>query len=78
MVCPAIASRLTPVGGGYTQGLMMFYISLGFGFGGVVSGIAVDSFGWASLPLAIGGLSALSLVCILIVGAKAVMARSKA
>jgi MFS family permease len=78
MVCPAIASRLTPVGGGYTQGLMMFYISLGFGFGGVVSGIAVDCFGWASLPLAIGGLSALSLVCILIVGAKAVMARSKA
>ncbi|SEG27739.1 MFS transporter [Vibrio hangzhouensis] len=70
MISPAIAARLTFVGGGLTQGLMMFFISLGFGLGSVISGVAVDGFGWAALPFSILVLTAASYVCILIVGAK--------
>jgi predicted MFS family arabinose efflux permease len=70
MISPAIAARLTLVGGGYTQGLMMFFISLGFGLGSVVSGIAVDGYGWSALPLAILGLTVVSYICILIVARK--------
>ncbi|MCW8346458.1 MFS transporter [Vibrio sp. ZSDZ65] len=70
MISPAIAARLTLVGGGYTQGLMMFFISLGFGLGSVVSGVAVDGYGWSALPLAILGLTVISYVCILIVASK--------
>ncbi len=70
MISPAIAARLTLVGGGYTQGLMMFFISLGFGLGSVVSGVAVDGYGWSALPLAILGLTVVSYICILIVARK--------
>ncbi|WP_394151696.1 MFS transporter [Vibrio maritimus] len=70
MISPAIAARLTFVGGGLTQGLMMFFISLGFGMGSVISGIAVDGFGWAALPFAILGLTIAAYVCVLIVGMK--------
>ncbi|MFA0441378.1 hypothetical protein BCU70_15310 [Vibrio sp. 10N.286.49.C2] len=70
MISPAIAARLTLVGGGYTQGLMMFFISLGFGLGSVVSGVAVDGYGWSALPLSILGLTVISYVCILVVAYK--------
>ncbi|MGR5501785.1 MFS transporter [Vibrio sp. DNB22_10_4] len=70
MISPAIAARLTFVGGGLTQGLMMFFISLGFGFGSVISGIAVDGYGWAALPFAILGLTIAAYVCVVIVGMK--------
>lgn len=70
MISPAIAARLTVVGGGLTQGLMMFFISLGFAAGSVISGVAVDGFGWAALPFAILGLTIASYVCIVIVGMK--------
>ncbi|MFA0086266.1 MFS transporter [Vibrio sp. 10N.261.51.F12] len=70
MISPAIAARLTLVGGGYTQGLMMFFISLGFGLGSVVSGVAVDGYGWSALPLSILGLTVISYVCILVVAHK--------
>lgn len=70
MISPAIAARLTFVGGGLTQGLMMFFISLGFGMGSVISGIAVDGFGWAALPFAILGLTISAYICVLIVGMK--------
>ncbi|MCJ2377967.1 MFS transporter [Vibrio sp. ZSDZ34] len=70
MISPAIAARLTFVGGGFTQGLMMFFISLGFGLGSVVSGVAVDGFGWAALPFAILVLTAAAYICILIVSSK--------
>ncbi|MGV2990131.1 MFS transporter [Vibrio sp. E150_011] len=70
MISPAIAARLTFVGGGFTQGLMMFFISLGFGLGSVISGIAIDGWGWAALPFAILALTIAAYVCILIVGAK--------
>ncbi|MFC5078116.1 Major Facilitator Superfamily protein [Vibrio thalassae] len=70
MISPAIAARLTVVGGGLTQGLMMFFISLGFAAGSVISGVAVDGFGWAALPFAILALTIAAYVCIVIVGAK--------
>ncbi len=70
MISPAIAARLTFVGGGLTQGLMMFFISLGFGLGSVISGIAVDGYGWAALPFAILGLTIAAYVCVVIVGMK--------
>ena len=70
MISPAIAARLTFVGGGFTQGLMMFFISLGFGLGSVVSGIAIDGWGWSALPFAILALTVAAYVCILIVGIK--------
>ncbi|MCG9787599.1 MFS transporter [Vibrio barjaei] len=70
MISPAIAARLTVVGGGLTQGLMMFFISLGFAAGSVISGVAVDGFGWAALPFAILALTIAAYVCIVIVGVK--------
>lgn len=67
MCSPAVASRLTRVGAGYTQGLMMFFISIGFATGSAISGFTVEEFSWSALPVAIGVLTAVALVAIWIV-----------
>ncbi|GAL31148.1 hypothetical protein JCM19239_242 [Vibrio variabilis] len=67
MCSPAVASRLTRVGAGYTQGLMMFFISIGFATGSAISGFTVESFSWSALPVAIGVLTAIAFVAIWIV-----------
>lgn len=64
MCSPAVASRLTRVGAGYTQGLMMFFISIGFATGSAISGFTVESFSWSALPVAIGVLTTVAFVCI--------------
>jgi predicted MFS family arabinose efflux permease len=67
MCSPAVASRLTRVGAGYTQGLMMFFISIGFATGSAISGFTVEEFSWSALPVAIGVLTAIAFVAIWIV-----------
>ncbi|MBY6197964.1 MFS transporter [Vibrio hangzhouensis] len=64
MCSPAVASRLTRVGAGYTQGLMMFFISIGFATGSAISGFTVESFSWSALPVAIGVLTVVAFLCI--------------
>lgn len=64
MCSPAIASRLSSVGAGYTQGMMMFFISIGFAAGSGISGFAVDAFGWNGLILTISGLTGIACAVI--------------
>ncbi|MGR5091761.1 MFS transporter [Vibrio maritimus] len=70
MSSPAVACRLSTCGGGYTQGLMMFFISIGFAFGSGISGFIAESLGWAAVPFAIMLLTALAMVIILVLSAE--------
>ncbi|WP_252016044.1 MFS transporter [Vibrio sp. SCSIO 43140] len=70
MSSPAVACRLSTCGGGYTQGLMMFFISIGFAFGSGISGFIAESLGWAAVPFAIMVLTALAMVIILVLSAE--------
>ncbi|GLP96075.1 MFS transporter [Paraferrimonas sedimenticola] len=49
MVQPAIAAKLSKVGAGLTQGLLMFAIAGAYAGGNVISGISADTLGWPSL-----------------------------
>ena len=65
MSAPAVASRLSSCGGGYTQGLMMFFISIGFAAGSATSGFIAESLGWSAVPFAILVLTAVAMVIII-------------
>ncbi|WP_163934877.1 MFS transporter [Paraferrimonas sp. SM1919] len=59
---PSIADKQSSAGAGLTQGLLMFAIAIAYAVGNVVGGFAAESFGFGSLAVVVGAVSAASFV----------------